>query len=224
MSSISKLVLGCIFILAAGVNQAAEIYSNDFETSVGAQWSTSLLDITPVGNRSFLGQFGNETVSLSLDAIDAHNTMTVSFDLFVIQSWDGNQVSGGGFDIFTFDIANGPNLLNTTFSNTPEYNHNQSYSPSNANGDFAAHTGAAEVNSLGYSFYGDSVYNLSFTFAHSANNVQFDFSAFGLQNMADESWGIDNVSVETSTVNTIPEPTTLFLFALSFIALARKLS
>ncbi len=31
MSSISKLVLGCIFILAAGVNQAAEIYSNDFE-------------------------------------------------------------------------------------------------------------------------------------------------------------------------------------------------
>ncbi|MBU2893411.1 hypothetical protein KO495_08720 [Colwellia sp. D2M02] len=221
MNLLGKIIVACSLLLTQ-VSQASIIYQNDFEASAGAPWSTSLLDITPVGNRSFLGQFGNETVSLSLDNLEAHNTMTISFDLFVIQSWDGNQVSGGGFDVFTFGLANGLSLLSTTFSNTPEFNHNQSYSASNANGDFVAHTDAAEINSLGYSFYGDSVYNLSFTFAHAANDVQFNFNASGLQSMADESWGIDNVMVEVSSTNNIPEPSTLFLFALPLLALARK--
>lgn len=222
MSYTMKLVLGCSFLLAAQFSQASIIYTNDFETSAGTEWSATALDITPVGNRNFLGQFGNEIVSLSLDNLDLHNTITISFDLFVIQSWDGNQVGGGGFDYFMFDIANSANLLSTTFSNTQEYAHNQGYSLGNANGDFAAHTGAAEIDSLGYSFYGDSVYNLSFTFAHTASDIQFDFGALGLQSMTDESWGIDNVSVESSTMQSIPEPTTLLLFVFTSFFLVRR--
>ena len=224
MNLLGKIIVIFSLLFLAQTSQASIIYQNDFEESAGAEWSTSLLDVTPVGNRSFLGQFLNETVSLSLDNLEAHNTMTVSFDLFVINSWDGTQVGGGGYDYFLLDVANGANLLTTTFSNTEEFDHNQGYSALNPNGDFEAMTGAAEKNTLGYSFFGDSVYNLSFTFAHTGSSVQFDFSGMGLQNLADESWGLDNVVVETSTVNTIPEPTTLFLFALPLIALTRKFS
>jgi hypothetical protein len=220
MNFIGKLILGCSLLLVTQVSQASIIYTNDFETSVGSEWSATTLDVTPIGSRNFLGQFVNDVVSLSLAEIDSHNTITVSFDLFVINSWDGNQQNS--FDYFNFDILNGSNLLSTTFSNTEEYGHNQGYSPDNSNGDFAAHTGASEVDSLGYSFYGDSVYNFSFTFAHTASNIQLNFSASGLQSMDDESWGIDNVSVQSSTVKNIPEPSTLLLFAFTSIFLVRK--
>src|SRR5262249_40203650 len=47
-------------------------------------------DKTPVGDRPFLGQFGNQTVRLSLDDLPSHSHLRVAFDLFTIGSWDGN--------------------------------------------------------------------------------------------------------------------------------------
>lgn len=73
-----------------------------------------------------------------------------------------------------------------------------------ASGNYAASTGAAEVNTLGYKFYRgsyqlleamDSVYRFEFTVPHIDDSVQFDFRSFGLQGLKDESWGLDNVRV-----------------------------
>jgi len=178
------------------------VYSSDFEGAVGSEWSRALKNTTPSG-RVFLGGFGNETVSLTLRALPMHEFATVSFDLFVIQSWDGNQLRQGdatiGPDVWDLNVSGGPTLLHTTFSNWERYDYHQSYPDAYPGGDHPARAGAAETNSLGYAFGDDplldAVYQLSFTFPHSMNSLVLNFSASGLQELSDESWGLDNVEV-----------------------------
>lgn len=222
-------------VCSAGFPATAEsadtvIYANDFATSAGSEWSLTNRDTTPSG-RTFLGRFVNDTqLSLSLGqgspiysgGLPAHDSLTISFNLFMIKSWDGNS---GPPDLWTLDVEGGPTLLHTTFSNplhsvdTP-----QSYPDAYGVGVHPAQTGAAEIDTLGYSAnFGDSVYALSFTFAHSADSVKFWFVAEGFTGtplppgLDDESWGLDNV-----TVTAIPEPATLLLLALGGAALVRR--
>jgi hypothetical protein len=199
------------------------IYSNDFQSVVGSEWSNTSTDITPVGDRRFLGQFANDdAVSLSLNNLSAHNSATISFDLYVIQSWDGVGPDWGP-DTWQLSVDNGPVLLNTTFSNTGDDGHMQSYPGSySSGGEYDAYTGAAEINTLGYEFYGDSVYRLSFTFNHTSDLLKFDFAGFGLQEVGDESWGLDNVTVSMASAS-IPEPSTVAIFAvMGFVLLCQK--
>src|SRR5574337_608688 len=74
------------------------VYRNGFEGAVGPEWSNASVDTTPSGRR-FLGQFGNDTVTLTLACLPAHRQVILSFDLYVIRSWVGNiiinPVSGG---------------------------------------------------------------------------------------------------------------------------------
>jgi hypothetical protein len=209
--------------IAALVANGDVIYSNDFESVVGSQWSNTSTDITPVGNRQFLGQFANDdAVSLSLNNLSAHNSATISFDLYVIQSWDGTSTDCGP-DTWQLSMDNGPVLLNTTFSNTGDDGHMQSYSGSSSSGgEYDAQTGASEINTLGYEFYGDSVYKLSFTFNHTGDSLKLNFAGFGLQDVDDESWGLDNVTVSVSDA-AIPEPSTVAIFAvMGFVLLCQK--
>jgi hypothetical protein len=120
-------------------------------------------------------------------------------------------------------VDKGPVLLNTTFSNTGDDGHMQSYSGSNSSGgEYDAQTGASEINTLGYDFYGDSVYKLSFTFNHIGDSLKLNFAGFGLQDVDDESWGLDNVTVSTSSI-AIPEPSTVAIFAvMGFVLLCQK--
>jgi len=184
------------------------VYSNNFEETVGPEWSNTSTDITPTGRR-FLGQFGNETVSLALSflCLASHTSLSLSFDLFIIRSWDGNTTYDPRFgtvgpDIWSLNLQGEPTVWQTTFTNWWQYNYRQAYPGAYPGSDYAAFTGAAEVNSLGYTFWDgnkyadqDSVYHLSFVFPHTASSLAFNFSASGLQSLADESWGIDNIEV-----------------------------
>jgi hypothetical protein len=156
------------------------------------EWSNDTRDVTPSG-RVFLGQFSNQTVSLSLPGLPTHTEVTVSFDLFTIQSWDGND-TGAGPDVWDLTVAGGPTLLHTTFS-ASNCNGNQAYPGTFPGGDNPPGTGATEIGALGYSDCGDPVYHLSFTFPHSISAVQLNFSASGLEDISNESWGLDNVQV-----------------------------
>jgi len=212
---------------------AAElVYFNDFEAGQTTGFNTSQTSLTPLGNRRFLGEFGNGTVSLTLTNLPAHDLLTISFDLFIIRSWDGNDLANGP-DVWNLSVTGGPTLLNTTFTNsdfpvgTPvPQPRRQAYPDVFPGGDNPARTGAAENNTLGYTFFFgsigqlrevDSVYNLSFTFEHTASSVVFNFSAFGLSpGIADESWGLDNVQVQGVLV---PEPGAFVLLGLGALDL-----
>ncbi|MGE0682964.1 MAG: thrombospondin type 3 repeat-containing protein [Candidatus Binatia bacterium] len=184
--------------------QSFVVYSNDFEGAVGPEWSSALTDTTPAGARRFFGQFGSGTVSLTLTGLPAHTNITVSFDLFILQTWDGNGIPFGP-DIWDLSVVDGPTLLHTTFSNVHKDLGQQAYPDAYPGGDNPSTTGAVEIDTLGYdSFFGDahhgdSIYRLSFTFSHSTNSLVMNFSASGLQLLGDESWGLDNVDVAVSS-------------------------
>jgi hypothetical protein len=220
---LAVVLIGIALITTANTAQAAVIYSNNFESIVGSEWSNTSTDVTPAGSRRFLGQFANDdAVSLSLDNLPSHQSVTVSFDLYAIQSWDGTNLDWGP-DIWRLSVVNGPVLLNTTFSNTGEDGHMQSYPAFDSSGEeYPAYTGAAQINTLGYKFYGDSVYSLSFTFGHSGNSLALNFVGFGLQDVYDESWGIDNISISAASGGPIPEPSTIGILSLGALSLIRK--
>lgn len=236
--NISKRSVG-LFTVIAGVAagmpaHASVIYQNDFQSGAGSEWSRTLLQNAPTpywfGPRTFLGEFGNETVSLSLASLGAHSGVQLGFDLYLIRSWDGS--SGGaalydyGNDIFRVMVQGGATLLEDTFSNG-----NPAGQTYGANANNPAYTGAAESYSLGFVFEDgilgisqvmDSVYRFSFSFAHSSNWLAFDFSGFGLQGLGDESWGLDNVQVSLSGAQAparVPAPSVLPLIGIGLLGM-----
>jgi hypothetical protein len=102
--------------------------------------------------------------------------LTLSFDLYILKSWDGNSPTYGP-DRWSVAVEGGPTLLATTFSNnfkTATDSSFQDYPVANS----APQTGAAAVNVLGYGFwFGDAVYHFSFTFAHTGGSAGIVFPA-----------------------------------------------
>lgn len=103
------------------------LYSENFEgkpnTDFGATWtsdtaSSSLLQphLAPSGVTSFLGDFENDTIQLQLENLPAHQDLRVSFDLYVLGSWDGDHEFQGR-DRFRFSADGNPYLIDTSFSN-----------------------------------------------------------------------------------------------------------
>ncbi len=178
---------------------AKRFYFNDFETSVGSEWSTDVRDTTPIGSRRFLGQFRNETVTLSLSGLPPHTAVTLSFDLYIIGSWDGN-VGVNGPNLWTLAGRDGKPIFETTFAYWPSAT--QAYPNVYPVGNNPAHSGAIEINSLGYKYFEggqaiewNSVYNMSFTLADTADSVAFHFTVRNLDVPGSKSWGLDNVSL-----------------------------
>lgn len=234
------LVLGVIILPVS----AQVIYFNDFENLLDPldEWSNVpendiILDgnVTPGTPQHsldrFLGQFsGSETTSLTLNNLPSHTEVKLSFDLYIIRTWDGNGPTGP--DIWALSVGE-QSLLHTTFSNTGiQANQKQDYPDTYPGGDNEARTGAAESNTLGFTVVDyndevmDTVYSFydenSLIFPHTENSLVLDFSGIALQSdivhgVYDESWGIDNVRVEA-----IPEPCTLFLLGLGGLGLLRK--
>jgi len=172
------------------------LYSNNFESAAGPGWSSSTISVTPVGGRHFLGQFGQQSVSLTLGGLPAHTRIKVSCDLFIIGPWDGNTAGRVGPDVWQLLVRNGSTLLDATFSSYTT----QSY-PGARSDSFPPRTNATENDTLGYfspaGGGADSVYHLEFTFDHQDPSIILDFNGLGLQNFGNQTWGIDNVQIQS---------------------------
>jgi len=183
------------------VNRSMVVVDEDFEKGADGGWSSDQRSTTPMGNRGFLGEFGNQRVTFEAHDLPAHSQVTISFDLFIIRSWDGNnQVEGP--DQWWMEL-DGVKLLDTTFSNWPNDLWQQAYPGNYPAANFPAQTGAEEVNSLGY-LYGsdwlemDAVYHIEMTLGHNSDDLLVALEGLGLSGLSEESWGVDNFKITLS--------------------------
>jgi hypothetical protein len=137
-----------------------------------------------------------QTIDLTLDKLPAHKSITVSFDLYILSSWDGNNPHYGP-DRWSLSVEGGPTLLKTTFSNNPKTGDYDLSNQDFPRKDSKFQTKAVAVNVLGSQFFGDSIYKLSYTFDHSDEELALHFSSdlFEGKGTDDEGWGLDNVKV-----------------------------
>jgi hypothetical protein len=229
--ALSVGVLGALVNLT-GPRASADVtvYSNDFSASAGVEWSNN--SIVASNGEKFLGAnqsgslasgFGAGTDTLTLAGLAAHDQVTVSFDLYIIQSWDGNGPNGGGPDNWRLD-QNGNNLLLTNFANFANGN-TQSYSTATPNGlgfSNAPRSGESAAGHLGFGDgdFGDATYHFSFTFASTASTLALAFTSLQNQAPGDEGWGLDNMSVSIRPT-AAPEPSSLALLGLGALGLLR---
>jgi hypothetical protein len=220
------LAIGLIGFFLTPVAFAAVVYSNSFSVSAGVEWSDTTT--TTVNGEDFLADgvhgSGAGTNTLTLSSLPAHDSVTVSFDLYIIESWDGNGQEGGGVDNWQLK-ADGTNVLFTNFANFTGAN-TQAYpnqvSPYGPGGAFAPRTGAFANGHLGYGTgdFGDATYRFSFTFPHSASNIVLDFTSLQNQTPGDEGWGLDNVVVSANSVAPAPIQTANPIPTLNWLGIA----
>ncbi len=175
---ITGLATGLFFITMAGVGNSTVIYDNDFESGTWSEWTSSATyttsTFTSLGNSTGLGTFLNSTVGLSFSGLGLHDEASISFELYINNSWDGDNTTHGP-DNWSLK-QDGSLLLATTFSNVQSWT--QAYAGNGvSDGVNAYRTGASDFNEDG--FYGHSVYEISYTFQHTSNTLSFDFSAAG---------------------------------------------
>src|SRR5436190_21763798 len=109
------MATGFLVLLPALRSPGQLVYTNDFESPVGSEWSRTNRDVTPIGARGFLGQFGNGALTLVLTNLPAHTEVDLSFDLFIIRSWDGLGVVGPS-ELWSVGLSGGPTFVRVAFS------------------------------------------------------------------------------------------------------------
>ena len=212
---VAAAVLSAGLALAVGLISAGEVraapadpaYSEDFSAALGPEWLTTQLETSPNGER-FLGRFTNDTATLKFKHLpkgrDKALKLELGFDIYIIDSMDGNDTGPGSSeeetgvanpDTFRFE-ANGKLLQQTTFSNT----HPQAYPGSYPGASNPAGTAATGFDTLDYD--ADTTFHLSFPVRYTGRVVNFSATASGLDDLDDESWGIDNVVASCPLNNT----------------------
>lgn len=221
--------------------QAAIIaYSNDFDGAViytggvtgGIQAPTvgdSGLHVVEgyagLGTNPFAGNFLLNTsgpdepatrqafaTTLTLSGLPAHTSIDLNFLLAVINSWDGNGFLG---------ILYGPDVFNVRVDGTSVFQQvlgniwgSEAYSPP-PGVLLAADASLFYVNS-----YTDDAYDMGVNpvfdgIPHTADTLVVEFFASGRGwqgSIGDECWAIDNVEVVLNGTQSVPEPTSLFVW------------
>jgi hypothetical protein len=88
-------------ILAKGADGTKVVFEDNFDEAPKGAWSQTKTETTPNGKTKFLGQFESDTVKLTLKDLPPHKIARIDFDLFIINTWEGLDLSDG----------NGPDLL-----------------------------------------------------------------------------------------------------------------
>jgi hypothetical protein len=197
---VAMTVFGLLGVAQARAGNLYPLYANNFDGDVGTEWSPNTTAVTPVGGRRFLGQFGAQGVTLTLNNLRLHGYIWLSCDLFIIGSWDGNYVSPGtGPDIWDLSAEDGTTVVHTTFNTHTFASQYQAFPDFYPGGQHPSNTGAIEVNTLGYSCSGsctNAVYHLDLLFVHRSHSMVLTFSGLGLESLANESWGLDNLTIQ----------------------------
>jgi hypothetical protein len=213
------LALAAGWCTSAHAQTSKLLYSQTFEArDIGTEWSTNTKLVTPNTTfTTFNGNYSNSFTKLTLAAAAQptgrngvstggtggsggtggggtpvyYNLYTLTFDLYVIDSWDAAEPTYG-IDRFCV-LVNNTCLLDNTFSN---------------HAGIAQSFRAPDVTrrNMGFGAWEDAIYRrVTVEFADpGTSTIGITFKdGGGLQGINDESWGIDNVNV---TYAAVPAP------------------
>lgn len=201
----AALLLVCVRPLVAG-----DTYSNPFDVPPREGWTDSTTMVSPSGEQ-FLGNFGNQSVSLTLTNLRPHTHAVVALDLYVIGAWGGTGAGGGAENRFVVTLDGSQGVMDATFSNDDGVDGRpQTYPSQNPLVPDRARRGAFQSNTLGFRDAAgrprDTTYRLVFNVKHSAETMTLTFSGAGLPADPTILWGVDNVYVSTYTMDLDPVP------------------
>jgi hypothetical protein len=171
VDDLSHNISGIVLVSENFENGTAQGWTNNTVTTVGEQKTGELTD--------FLGRFGgtcgSESISKTFDfgIENAGNTVTIEFDMYEIDSWDGEH-----FKVFT----NGKEVSSNAMY-WDDCNGNKDGGKATSNNEFTGY-GAEEIHH----------YSLQAT-VDKNGHVKLGFGSTLDQGIADESWGIDNVTI-----------------------------
>ena len=209
---------------------------SDVTGSSGTSFSTSLEEdgfgsasgpttTTSPSGQEFLGRFTNVDTEADLIVTNGSSLYQLSFDLYIIGSWDGKgkQAQNGVFlaNVFSvgYECSGGATgtIFASTFSNqlTVQQDYPANIAAGQVGGNKAG-TGSYAQDALNYRSaptisntpqfrsWGDTQYHVSLSGTNpcgAGQSVTFTFgsTAPNQQSNYDESWGIDNVVIRTGT-------------------------
>jgi hypothetical protein len=222
MSFIKIFIATSAFVISFTTHATNVVYSNNFDIGGGSEWSSSLWTSSggSDGTHNFLGAWDDFSTTLSLDGLNRHASVSLSFDLYVIGTVFGN------FDPAVWSVTAGdrinPNALefSTTFSNIDGFS--QAYPNAFPNGSNPAQSGSIAIDPFYYGMpNGLTAYHLDFVFEHTASDFLATFKGKDFLPYIGPTygrWGLDNVKV---AINTVPEPSSRSLvFGAIVLALA----
>jgi hypothetical protein len=236
--AILAFAVGVICPVVATHAAPVMVFSTDFDsTTLPAEISPGTATLTGVQGYAGLGPVGNQfggnflrsatgnVVTLSLNNLPQHDTISLEFLFAAIDSLDGTGTFPAG-DYFRI-VFDGTTLFSESFANATPTQF-QSYVPP-PGVELARHVDLGFGGPGGY--YTDSAYNLGAdprfsNFAHTGSSAQIDFFIFGEgnQSLDDESWAMDNLRVSVTT-QAAPLPAAVWLFGsglLGLIGVARR--
>jgi hypothetical protein len=211
----NKKLLFLLFILFASCNKQVSntvvVYNNDFETDDLSNITNGA--IGQFNNSAVLGPFNRGAFALTVNNLPTHDLITISFDLFIHDSWDGNKAAPDGPDIWEMLVDGGP-LINATFSNV-ECLPGMACSPQSFPNDYPNNynnprTGASRIDLPGFCSLkgiagGTSQYKIVKTFRHSNRTLMLQCLDKLTQTntgdpKCDESWSVDNINIKAITL------------------------
>lgn len=191
--------------------ERVSVYSEDFSQSdsnsriSNAKWHEFNGD-------TVLGWFHNEEITLDLKDLPEHNTVEVTVEVLLHDSWDGNADNAGGPDFWYLHL-DGEEIINATFSNSPcgsNYCLYQSF-PENYPRAFDPKTGALEIDLPGRCQYKGvagwtSKYRITRLVKHNNQNLLLQIGDRLKQEnspipQCDESWSLSKLEISTLQVN-----------------------
>jgi hypothetical protein len=192
----------------------------DDTTTPSSGTSTESVPSNP--SNGFIGRYNNTATRALLVLTNPGSKYTVSFDLYIIGSWDGKgkQAQNGAFQANVFQVgyrcgggtAPVTPIFATTFSNQKTVQQDFPLALGLGGNKYLTGSVPGSADALGYKSrpdlsntptfqsVGDATYRLSYTISNvcggAAPTFVFSSTAPGQQSNYDESWGLDNISLK----------------------------